>query len=448
MHNRARVDRFKLASRAHVRERLLGDGEIVEAVREHAETHAISEDDAWRKVERYIQEIVPFFNVVAYYQIGYRISGWLLNLFYKVSIDFAEPKARQRLPRDAVIVYVMNHRSNADYVLVSYALAGQVAISYAVGEWARAFPLEHVFKAFGSYFIRRRYREPLYHAVLERYVQLITREGVTQGIFVEGGLTRDGKLRPPKIGLLDYVLGIGRDPAYAARLHVVPVAVNYDRVLEDRSLLRELDAKDGGRRPSRLVQAWEVAHYVGWNLGRLLTRQWRRYGRAAVVVGAPIPLGPWFASQKDLFSVERPARLARVQALCDDLLERVGALIPVTPVPLVCAAIQSFEGDFVPRERLLERIDEMRSVLRELNAGVVRQDHDAEAVFDRAYRMLRMRRVISRTGTGYLVLPRGRPLVSYYANSVGHLLGGFAEAVKARDALPALRETVAAAGKP
>jgi hypothetical protein len=78
----------------------------------------------------------PFFNVVAYYQIGYRVSGWLLNLFYKVSVDFAEPKARERLPRDAVIVYVMNHRSNADYVLVSYALAGQVAISYAVGEWA------------------------------------------------------------------------------------------------------------------------------------------------------------------------------------------------------------------------------------------------------------------------------------------------------------------------
>src|SRR4029077_6242734 len=67
---------------------------------------------------------------------------------------------------------------------------GEVAISYAVGEWARAFPLERMFKAFGAYFVRRKFREPLYHAVLERYVQLITREGVTQGIFLEGGLTR------------------------------------------------------------------------------------------------------------------------------------------------------------------------------------------------------------------------------------------------------------------
>ena len=111
----------------------------------------------------------------------------------------------------------MNHRSNADYVLVSYALAGQVAHLVRGGEWARAFPLEHIFKAFGSYFVRRKYREPLYHAVLERYVQLITREGVTQGIFLEGGLTRDGLLKSPKIGLLDYVLGIARDPAYRDR---------------------------------------------------------------------------------------------------------------------------------------------------------------------------------------------------------------------------------------
>jgi glycerol-3-phosphate O-acyltransferase len=311
-----------------------------------------------------------------------------------------------------------------------------VAISYAVGEWARAFPLEAVFKAFGSYFIRRRYREPLYHAVLERYVQLITREGVTQGIFVEGGLTRDGRLRPPKIGLLDYVLGIGRDPRYASRLYVVPVAVNYDRVLEDRSLLRELDVSTGGRRPSRRAQAWEVGRYLASNMVRLLSRRLKRYGRAAVVVGAPIPLAPWFASQPDMFVVDKPERLARVQQLCDELLALVGQLIPVTPVPLVCAAIQSFDADFIPRGALLGRVGEMQQALRELNARGLRADRTTEEIFDRAWRMLRMRRVLARSGNGYLVLPRGRPLVSYYANSIAHLLGPFVTAVQARDALP------------
>ena len=412
------------------------DDVIADAVRRHAEENGTPQHDAWSRVDGYIREIVPFFNVVAYYQVGYRVAGWLLHLFYKTSVDFEDARAKERLPRDAVLVYVMNHRSNADYILVSYALAGQVAISYAVGEWARAFPLELAFKAFGSYFIRRRYREPLYHAVLERYVQLITREGVTQGIFVEGGLTRDGRLRAPKVGLLDYVLGIGRDPVYAARLHVVPVAVNYDRVLEDRSLLRELDASGGGRRPSRRSQAYEVGRYVAWNAARMLVRRWKRYGRAAVVVGAPVPLASWYATHPYLFDIDRPARLALVQQLCDEMLARVGQLIPVTPVPLVCAAIQSFPSDFIVRGDLLARIDEMRAVLGELNARVLSGDSGAEEILGRAWRMLRMRRVMAEEGRGFLVLPRGRPLISYYANSVAHLLGPYVSSVQARDALP------------
>lgn len=436
---RSRVDRFKLIGRPYVRERLLGDPEVAAAVRDHAREQGVPEAEVWKRVDDYVREIVPFFNIIAYYEIGFRVARWLLALFYKVTVSYEDSAALRRLPRDAVVVYLMNHRSNADYLLVGYALAGQVAISYAVGEWARAFPLEPIFKAFGGYFVRRRHRERLYHAVLERYVQLITREGVTQGIFLEGGLTRDGRLRPPKIGLLDYVLGIGRDPAYRDRMYVVPVAVNYDRVLEDRSLLRELDARSGGRPPGRLTQLREVARYVVWNLGRLVARRWKRYGRAAVMIGAPVPLAPWFEERPELYELPRHERLAQVQLLTDGIMDRIGRLVPVTPVPLVCAAVQSMGGDVFPRERLVTRIGELRDALVELNARVIRADRDAAETLDVALRMLRMRRVLVADGDAFVVLPHGRELVSYYANSVAHLLGPYADAVRARDALPAER---------
>jgi glycerol-3-phosphate O-acyltransferase len=436
LHHRARVDRFKLASRAHILAQLLDDPLIAAAVREHAAETGVSEDEALKQVHGYIEEIVPFFNVIAYFQIGYRVSRAVLNFFYKVTVEFEDRGAVQRLPRNAVLVYLMNHRSNADYVLVGYALSGQVAISYAVGEWARAFPLERLFKAFGAYFVRRRYREKLYHTVLERYVQLITRQGVTQGIFLEGGLTRDGKLRAPKIGLLDYVLGIAREPEYKSRMYVVPVAVNYDRVLEDGSLLLELAKTEGAKRPSRLSQLADVSRFIIWNVGRMLTRRWKRYGRAAVVVGKPVPLEPWFERENQLFSLPRPERLARVQALSDDVMNRIGELIPVTSVALACAAIQSLDSDFIARDKLLARMGEMRDALVELNARVLRADRDIEETFDRAWRMLRMRRILAESGAGFAVLPRSRPLVSYYANSIAHLLGPFASAVKRRDSLP------------
>ena len=410
-------------------------------MKEHATEHSVAEVAAWKRVEDYIDEIVPFFNILTYYKIGLVVSRVLLNFFYKVSAEFAG-RSREPLPRDAIVIYLMNHRSNADYVLVGYVLSGQVAISYAVGEWARTFPLEYIFKSFGAYFIRRKYREKLYHTVLEQYVQLITRNGVTQGIFLEGGLSRDGKLGKAKIGLLDYVLGVARDPALRNRLYVVPVAINYDRVLEDRSLLRELDAREGRKRPPRHAQLGEVLRYVWWNMARLVARKWKRYGRAAVVIGDPFPLAAWFDREDretgGLFALERAERLTRVQVLSDSVLEQIAAIVPVTPVSLACAAIQSFDGDFITHAQLLARMAEMRDVLTELNARVVHREGSVEEIFDRAWRMLQMRRILVRVGAGYSVLPGNRPLVSYYANSISHLLGPFAEGVRQRDQLPAL----------
>jgi glycerol-3-phosphate O-acyltransferase len=433
---RGRLDRFKLLGRKHVRALLLVDPKIAAAVDEHITTTGTSNEKTWEMVDTYIREIVPFFNIIAYYEVGFRLSRFLLGFFYKVTVEHEDQASLSRLPKNAVVVYLMNHRSNADYVLVGYALSGQVAISYAVGEWARAFPLEQIFKAFGGYFVRRKHRERLYHTVLERYVQLITREGVTQGIFLEGGLTRDGKLRPPKVGLLDYVLGIGHDPAYHSRMYVIPVAINYDRVLEDRSLLRELDVSTGGRTPSRYAQLKEVVPYVFWNVTRILTRRWKRYGRAAVMIGAPVPLAPWYANQPDLYTIPRADRLSRVAELTDRIMDRIGELIPVTSVPLVCAAMQSLGGELLSRDKLVARIVELREELVELNARVVRADRDAGETLDLALRMLEMRHIVLAQGDSYLILPHGRELVSYYANSIAHLLGPYEAAVRARDALP------------
>ncbi|MFN8571935.1 MAG: 1-acyl-sn-glycerol-3-phosphate acyltransferase [Gemmatimonadaceae bacterium] len=438
---RPRLDRYKLTRKAEIIATLLSEPALAHAVHEHAEAHGIPEADVWLRVRAYLDEIIPFFNILAYYRFGYGISKVLLNLMYKVSIESVRPDPFVALPRDAVVIYLMNHRSNADYLLVSYVLAGDVSISYAVGEWARAFPLEHIFKSFGSYFVRRRYREPLYHTVLEQYVQLITRKGVTQGIFPEGGLTRDGRLRPVKIGLLDYVLATARDPGIRARMYVVPVALNYDRVLEDRSLLRELSAKDpGAARVSRWSQFSEVVSYINSNAWRLLTRRWQRNGRAAVCIGEPYPVASWLdqleADGTRLFDLPRHERLGRVQILCDWAMQQIGSLVPVTAVALTCAALQSFDGEFVTRQALLERMRDMRDVLKDMNARVLRADRDIEETFDRAHRMLRMRHVLGEAGDGYLILPRGRELISYYANSIVHLLGPFAGGVRARDSLP------------
>ena len=383
--------------------------------------HGLVEKKVRKLVRSYLDEIIPHFNVLSYYKVGYNVAKILVNLLYKVSVDYQDERSLEQIPKRDVVVYLMNHRSNADYVVVAYVLARGVHVSYAVGEWARAWPLEYVFKSFGAYFIRRRFREPLYHTVLERYVQLITRNGVTQGIFPEGGLSRDGKLRPPKLGLLDYICRTLLDPAFDRDVWFVPVALNYDRVLEDRSLIRELI--DQGDRPSRLAQLSTVLSYLASNTVRLLTGRLKRYGRVAVNFGTPQSLRAWLrAAPKDVLALPKEQRLAELERLARDMLARIGAIIPVTPVPLAAAALLSFGQTVVKQDALLERMDQLRDRLTEVNGKVVRGGARIAEIWDRAWRMLRMRRLVVADGDTLVVLPRGRPLLEYYANSIAHLI--------------------------
>jgi glycerol-3-phosphate O-acyltransferase len=301
-------------------------------------------------------------------------------------------------------------------------------VSYAVGEWARIWPLETIFKSFGSYFVRRRYREPLYHAVLERYVQLITRHGVTQGLFPEGGLSQDGKFRPAKIGLLDYIAGTLREEGFDRDIWFVPVALNYDRTLEDRVLIQE--CLDPELRLSRPKQLWSVVQYVGLNTVRLVTGRLKRYGRAAVSFGTPTSLRAWLGAQAtDVLGLPREERLPHIQRLADNVMDGVRAVVPVTAVALASAALLSFERHVIPLDALIERMREIRDRLLEVNAKVVRADRDIAETWRRARRMFRMRRIVLVTGASVAVMPRQRPLLEYYANSIAHLLPPQVEAV-------------------
>ena len=321
----------------------------------------MAEREVWGRVRGYLAEIVPCILLAhANYQFGYAISRALLGMFYKVSVDYVRRESIDELPRESIVIYLLNHRSNADFVLASY-LAGEVAISYAVGSGRASFRSSTCSSHSGPTSSAVATASRSTTTVLERYVQHDHAQRRHAGIFPEGGLTRDGHLRPPRWAC-STTCSAWPEPGFAERMHVIPVAINYDRVLEDRTLLRELRTHEGSPKPRRLPQLGEVLHYAGWNAGRALSRRWKRYGRAAVVIsGEPIPVKPWLdalAAGRERHCSRATSRddLARCGRSATSVMTRIGAITPVTPVPLACAALQTFDADFMPRDRLLERM--------------------------------------------------------------------------------------------
>src|SRR3970282_932219 len=233
---------FQRTRRQALIHRLMTDPKVQRAAEEYAREHQVSLVAAMHRVERYARETVPAFNAYLYFRIAYWLGKHLAQLLYRVRPGSFDSENLARVESEATVVFVMNHRSNMDYVLAGYLAADQAALSYAVGEWARIWPLSALIRAMGAYFVRRNSKDELYRRVLERYVAMATEAGVPQAVFPEGGLTRDGRMREPRLGVLDYMMrGFRLDGE--RDLVFVPLGLNYDPVLEDRTLLASGEAQ-------------------------------------------------------------------------------------------------------------------------------------------------------------------------------------------------------------
>jgi glycerol-3-phosphate O-acyltransferase len=341
-----KIDLFKLAQRPDMVARLAYDQNVVEAAMAHAAETGVPGEVAFEEARRYAREIVPAFSATVYFGFGTRAAKWLSRLLFRVRVGKVD-QALGHLDPKATVIFVMNHRSNLDYVLVTWLVADRSAVSYAVGEWARVWPLSALIRSMGAYFIRRGSRNALYRKVLARYVQMATEEGTTQAIFPEGGLSLDGKVGPAKLGLLSYIVegwnAGDRDVVF------VPVGLAYDRVLEDRVLVQAAKAET---RRFRNRPFWVAMHAARFLWARFRGRT-RGFGTAAAGFGAPVSLA------------EHLAAGGTVETLGEQLMTAIAAVVPVLPVPLVAKAL----GDgAASREELAARVEALVSRLKDAGA--------------------------------------------------------------------------------
>jgi glycerol-3-phosphate O-acyltransferase len=355
---RIHVDKFKLKRRhAEIELEVFGSREIVQAVQNYARDHHVSIEQARKQARTYLQEIVPKFNILAYYRIGAPVARAIMHFLYRVVVERKPIREfNDRAVKGAAVVYVINHRSNADYVLVAHMLFKFISLSYAIGEWARVWPLNHVFKWFGGYFVRRRYREPLYHAILSKFVQTITRHGVTQGIFIEGGLTRDGAFQKPKLGMLDYIVSAKRDPEFSAPLFIIPTAVNYDRVLEDRNLTEELLGRE--ERATKGEKLRTTFDYLFKSFFRGLLHRFKRYGYAIVSFGEPISIDDFAREHPAILAASYEDRKAALLLLAETVMSEISEALPVTPVTMVASIFA--KHPMLTDEEMLREIEQVR----------------------------------------------------------------------------------------
>jgi glycerol-3-phosphate O-acyltransferase len=355
------------------------------------------------RVERYGREIVPSFNAFLYFRVGIPLAGWISKSLYdiKVGSETGLTALDENAHEDVSLVFVMNHRSNIDYVLLAHLMARRTALSYAAGEWADIWPLGRVIGGMGAFFVRRGSGDDLYRRVLERFVQMAVEGGLTLVFFPEGGLSRDGKPREPKIGLLDYMLR--RFDPEVCDILFVPVGVNYDWVLEDHSLLQPGGPEAGIRGRGGLFAS--AAGSIVRNLIQARRGGSFRLGGAAVGIGTPISAREYAVSREVEFrELAYENRIEEVKTLARLLMRTINDSIPPVAVPLVARVLIEAPERTLSENSLISRAQSLAQ-------------HKEPLDYEAALRTLVMRRVVLAERGGYRPAPNAEKILVYYAKS-------------------------------
>jgi glycerol-3-phosphate O-acyltransferase len=342
-------------------EEALRDRVLRRGLEEQAQTTGRAFDSLIAEARRNLSSIAarPSYTVIA---IAAPLLHWMFNRLYDgIEVDEAGLDRAMRAAARASIVLCPSHKSHIDYLVMSYVLwvHGYSTPLVAAGANLSFFPLGPFLRRAGAFFLRRSIGgDRIYAASLKAYIKKLVRDGVHQEFFLEGGRSRTGKLLMPKLGMLtwevDAMLEGARDSLY-----FVPVAIDYEKVVESASYTKELS---GGEKAPENVRGLFSARKVLKS----------KYGRIHLRFEEPISLIDFMRARgldpKTPLSDEEKKGLVR--ALGNRIMYGISRASTVTPQALVSAALLAHRGRGATARQVSERIGLLRRIAEEEHAPI------------------------------------------------------------------------------
>ena len=343
-----------LRPRHRVQEAVLRDPRVETAIARRAEA-GVTHEAARAQAEKMFREIAANMNSTFLAALGLAASAVIRRLFQRVEVRGLERVAEwaKRQP----VVLVPSHRSYLDFVLLSWLFYQNHLMPphIAARENMGFGPFGFLFRRAGAFFLRRAFDDELYKAVFRCYVAHLVREGFTQEFFIEGGRSRTGKSLAPRMGMLSWNIQ-GFIDSGRRDLLFVPVAITYERLVEEGSMVEELE---GGAKQKESTFALVRA--------RKLLR--RRFGSVFVNLGEPLSLGRALEGRRELFLGEDDEhklaeRRAFTESLGNDIVERINLAMVANATSVAACVLLGESRSGMFRAELGQRMHQIVELLR------------------------------------------------------------------------------------
>jgi len=334
-----------LKSAAQIRSEMMADAVFTSRVEEIARSRNLPLRKARRRASKCIKEIAADFRITYIEILSLFLTPIFRRVFSSFVVDRDAIRTIKEAARDTPVVLMPCHRSHVDYLVISYLLYlhGIIPPHIAAGSNLSFFPLGHLFRHSGAFFIRRKTGgDEIYAAALSYYVRKLLKEGYPIEFFAEGGRSRTGKTLPPRFGILGYVADAVCAEA-VREVTIVPVALSYERIMEVEGYSAELSGGEKRREDiSGLVKSAQVLD--------------SRYGRLYLTAGRPVKVAAFLENRagKPVQQIADTERRELVKTLGYMVLGRINRATVVNPSGIVACALLSHHRRGISKVRFLE----------------------------------------------------------------------------------------------
>jgi glycerol-3-phosphate O-acyltransferase len=355
-----RIDREKttvvgpaLKSREELIGMVLSDESLKKFIVDYAAREKKERSTVEKEARRYLYEIAADYNET-FVQLWLKALAWLWNNIYDGLVVDLEGLAKLRnISKKMPFVIIPCHRSHIDYLLFSYVLyVNNIQLPFiAAGNNLSFFPLGYIFRKSGAFFLRRSFRgNEIYAEVFTKYMAILLKEGLPLEFFIEGGRSRTGKMVMPKYGLLSMVIQAYQEK-YCDNFAAIPVYIGYDRVIEEKSYLKELTgAPKSPENTTEIIKTSKILR--------------KRYGRVYVNIGEPIIMKSYLeAQEKQIGQMTLEERQSLYRRIGYEIVLEINKVSVVTPFSLVAAVILSHDRRGISHGELLDILNEFYEYL-------------------------------------------------------------------------------------
>jgi len=403
-----------LSHRRNLIRSMVASEELQKAIAEESLRLGVPIAAAEDKARRFAWEIASDFSYPVV-RAGELVLARLFRRLYD-GIEVEHAAELVKLAPGKGLVYLPNHRSHVDYLLLSYLVHAQgLAPPHTAAGANLNFPIVGpILRRGGAFFLRRSFKgEPLYAAVFREYLHAMIARGFPIAYFIEGGRSRSGRTLAPKGGLLGMTVeSFMRE--HTRPLLLVPVHFSYEKLFEGRTLVAELEGQ-----PKQ-----------GESLGALLSavRNLNRdYGRVYVNFGSPLSVDEFLdRAVPDWHALkgndQRDTARRLTPLIGREMAQRINSAVVINPINLFALAIVPSPRHALDERALVQQMEWLETIARRLpySPQVVLATGNPVAAIEQAEKLGYAKRVPHPLGDVITVPADQVSALNYIRNNVLH----------------------------